>query len=199
MGRLYILIGKSASGKDAIYKLLLADEELGLVPYVGYTTRPIRSGEEEGREYHFVDEKTLKALEDSGKLIEKRVYHTVHGDWYYFSVDDEMMNLDAHDYLYIGTLESFIPLRDYYGADRVVPIYIQVEDGLRLQRALERERRQETPRYAEMCRRFLVDEADFSEEKLARAGIDRRFENEQKEICTAQICKIIRENRAACS
>lgn len=192
MGRLYILIGKSASGKDAIYKRLLADPELELVPYVGYTTRPIRSGELDGREYHFTDLEHLQAYEASGKLIEKRVYHTVHGDWYYFSVDDGTLDLDEHDYLYIGTLESFVPLRRYYGPDRVVPVYIQVEDGLRLQRALERERSQQIPRYAEMCRRFLGDEEDFCEENLEKAGIRRRFDNNQLDQCLGQIREMIR-------
>ena len=181
------MIGKSASGKDAIYKHLLGDPALQLVPYVGYTTRPIRSGEINGREYYFTDVETMGGYEACGKLIEKRVYHTVHGDWHYYSVDNETVDLEAHDYLYIGTLESYLPLREYYGADRVIPIYIEVEDGLRLQRALDRERSQEVPRYAEMCRRFLTDEEDFCEENLQKAGIERRFQNEQMEQCLAQI------------
>lgn len=193
MGRLFILIGKSASGKDAIFKRLLQDPQLKLVPYVGYTTRPIRSGEEHGREYFFTDVETMKAYEADGKLIEKRVYHTVHGDWYYYSVDNALVDLNIHDYLYIGTLQSYIPLREYYGADRVIPIYIEVEDGLRLQRALDRERSQAVPRYAEMCRRFLVDEEDFSEENLQKAGIGRRFENRQMEQCLGEIRELIQE------
>lgn len=191
MGRLFVLIGKSASGKDAIYKRLLCDPLLQLRPYVGYTTRPIRSGEEHGREYYFTDVETMEAYRTSGKLIETRVYHTVHGDWYYYSVDNESVDLNSHDYLYIGTLQSYLPLREYYGTDRVIPIYVEVEDGLRLQRALDRERSQEVPRYAEMCRRFLMDEEDFCEENLQRAGIERRFQNEEMELCLGQIREMI--------
>lgn len=193
MGRLYILIGKSASGKDAVYKALLKDPELNLQPYVGYTTRPIRAGEENGREYYFTTEAQLQQYEKDGRLIEKRVYHTVHGDWIYFSVDTESVNLDRHSYLYIGTLESYLPLRDYYGKDRVIPVYIQVEDGLRLSRALERERQQTVPRYAEMCRRFLSDAEDFSEEKLQAANISRRFDNIDFEECLHEIREFIRK------
>lgn len=187
VGKLFILIGKSASGKDAIYQRLMADPELNLVPYVGYTTRPIRSGEQEGREYHFSTINELRQFEADQKLIEKRVYHTVHGDWYYFSVDNEFLDLEHKDYLYIGTLESYLPIRDYYGKEQVVPIYIQVEDGLRLQRALDREKKQAEPKYAEMCRRFLVDAEDFSEENLRRAGIVRRFDNLDMEQCLSEI------------
>ena len=191
MGKLYVLIGKSASGKDTLYRRLLNDRELDLVPYVGYTTRPVRSGELNGREYYFTDEEAMNACEASGRLIEKRVYHTVHGDWYYYSADNEDVDLSRQDHLYIGTLESFIPLRRYYGPERVIPVYIQVEDGLRLQRALDRERSQAIPRYAEMCRRFLGDEEDFSEEKLKEAGITERFDNEDTDRCLSQIRQLI--------
>lgn len=47
MGKIYCLMGKSASGKDTIYNRLLAMEELQLRRVVPYTTRPIRSGETE--------------------------------------------------------------------------------------------------------------------------------------------------------
>ena len=183
MGKIYVLIGKSASGKDTIYANLIADERLSLKPYVGYTTRPMRAGETEGVEYYFTTEEELKAFEESGRLIEKRVYHTVYGDWYYYSVDNENTNLEEHDYLYIGTLESFVPLRDYYGADHLVPIYVEVEDGLRLERAIARERKEAVPCFAEVCRRFLGDEEDFSEENLQKAGITRRFRNDDLQQC----------------
>ncbi len=64
-----------------------------------------------------------------------------------------------------------------------MPIYLEVEDGLRLVRALERERRQDEPKYAEMCRRFLADEEDFSEENLIKSGITERFCNEDLAAC----------------
>ena len=189
MGKIYFLMGKSASGKDTVYARIQKDERLGLKPYVGYTTRPKRAGETEGVEYHFTTEEDLKAFEESGKLIEKRVYHTVYGDWYYYSVDDENTDLSKHDYLYIGTLESYVKMRDYYGADKLVPIYIEVEDGLRLERAIQRERKQKEPGYAEVCRRFLGDSKDFSEENLKAAGIERRFENIELEECLKEIYK----------
>lgn len=184
-------MGKSASGKDTLYASLLKDKTLGLLPYVGYTTRPKRAGEKEGVEYHFTGEEELKRFEASGRLIEKRVYHTVYGDWYYYSVDDENTDLAKKDYLYIGTLESYVKMRDYYGADRIVPIYVEVEDGLRLERAIRRERMQEKPGYEEVCRRFLGDSRDFSEDNLKTAGITRRFENMEFSECLKEIYREI--------
>ena len=42
-------------------------------------------------------------------------------------------------------------VKDAAGIWAVIPIYIEVEDGLRLERALCRERQQKEPKYAEMC------------------------------------------------
>ena len=188
-------MGKSASGKDTIYSRILKDEKLMLQPYVGYTTRPIRAGEQDGVEYFFTTKEDLDAFEASGKLIESRVYHTVYGDWYYYSVDSENVDLENHDYLYIGTLESYVKMREYYGPEKIVPLYIEVEDGLRLERAILRERQQENPGYAEVCRRFLGDSEDFSEENLAKAGIEKRFDNTELESCIRNVEQEILENR----
>ena len=171
MGKLFYVIGKSATGKDTIFRELLEKADLGLKPLVLYTTRPMRAGEEQGVQYHFTDEAGLRKLETVGRVIELRSYDTVYGVWKYFTADTEATDLAQQDYLGIGVLESYLALRDYYGAERVVPLYIEVEDGERLQRALDRERAQQEPKYAELCRRFLADSEDFAEEKIAEAGI----------------------------
>lgn len=183
MGKIYILMGKSASGKDSLYEALLQCEALHIKPVVGYTTRPIRSGETEGKEYHFVEKEELEELRKAGLVIEERVYQTIYGAWHYFTVDDQSLQLEAGNYLYIGTLESYKRIRDYFGEENVVPLYIEVEDGLRLCRAVERERQQAEPKYAELCRRFLADTEDFSESKLQQAGILERYENVEFETC----------------
>lgn len=178
MKKIYCMMGKSSTGKDTLFKMLMEDQELSVKTLVPYTTRPMREGERDGVEYHFCDETRLKALEESGRIIELRAYDTVHGLWKYFTVDDDQVDLEKYSYLLIGTLESYLKIRDYYGKDRVIPIYIEVEDGLRLQRAVERERKENIPRYEELCRRFLADAVDFSEEKLSDAGIEKRFINQ---------------------
>jgi len=235
MRYLFYIMGKSASGKDTLYEALQEETALGLKKLVPYTTRPIRAGETDGVDYHFTDEAGLRALEESGRVIELREYATVHGPWKYFTVDetgmgsgtdgsknalpgngmkdakstaengdpaaesgaasgDERANGDrvaqgsaeaapgpavaGEDYLAIGTPESYRKICGHYGADKVIPIYVEVDDGLRLARALARERKPGNGKYEEMCRRFLADQRDFSEEKLAEAGIARRFRND---------------------
>ena len=184
-------MGKSSSGKDTVYKKLKEQyKEFRLI--VPYTTRPIREGEKDGVEYYFVDPEQFRAMKEDGKVIESRSYNTKCGIWTYFTADDGQIDLSAADYLLIGTLVSYQALREYFGEEAIVPVYLEVEDGLRLARALERERRQEKPKYAEMCRRFLADEEDFSEENLERAGITKRFQNTDLDQVTQEIASYMK-------
>ena len=179
MGKIFCIIGKSSTGKDTIYKRILERQDLPLHQIVSYTTRPIRAGEVEGIEYHFCTQEEKNALLASGKVIEIRSYDTCHGRWDYFTVDDGQIDLENYNYFIIGTIESFVKIRDYFTDDAVIPIYIEVEDGIRLQRALQREMSQTNPKYEEMCRRFLADANDFSEEKRREARITRIFYNKE--------------------
>ena len=174
MNKIFCIMGKSSSGKDSVYKSVL--KMLPLEPLVIYTTRPMREHETDGKEYHFTDNEGFLRMKSEGKVIESRTYHTVHGDWTYFT-SGESIDLDSHSYAIIGTPQSFVPIREHYGIDRVIPVYIEVEDGERLSRALAREKQEESPKYAEMCRRFLADCEDFSDDKLDKAGITKRFSN----------------------
>ncbi len=192
---LYCIMGKSSTGKDTIFKRLLKDESLQLNNLVSYTTRPIRENETDGVEYHFVDDKKRDELKAAGKIIELRRYDTCYGPWDYFTVDDNVF-IDEKDYIIIGTLESYEKMCEYYGNTRIMPIYIEVEDGVRLQRALNRERKQNSPRYDEMCRRFLTDTEDFSKDKLEKAGVKRVFVNNNINRVINEIGKYIIDNRA---
>ena len=168
MGRIFCIMGKSASGKDSIFKELMHDKSLKLKNIVPYTTRPIRDGEQEA---------DVQRLESENKIIELREYNTVYGIWKYFTVDDGQIDLEQNSYILIGTLETYVKICRYFGNEKVIPIYIEVEDGERLMRAISREKQQEVPKYEEMCRRFLADSSDFSDENLKNAGIKRSFIN----------------------
>ena len=193
MGKIYYMMGKSSSGKDTLYKEILSRmPEIKTVTL--YTTRPIRDGERDGVEYHFVSEETLKHYEEDGKIIEKRTYDTVYGQWKYATIDDGQINLDENDYLMIGTLESYIKTKEYYGNENLIPLYIEVEDKERLMRAIVREQ-QDHPGYEEVCRRFLADQKDFSEDNLKKAGITRRYQNDDKVRCKEEIVEVIRDGK----
>lgn len=185
MGKIFCFMGKSSSGKDTIYKIISNDFK-DIKEIVPFTTRPIRDGETEGKEYYFVTEDEFDKMVYDDLVIEFRRYNTQHGIWTYFTASKNI-DLENNDYMVINTLEGYNSLKQYYGADVVIPIYIEVENGIRLTRALEREKRQENPKYEEMCRRFLKDQEDFSEDCIKISGIDKRFINDDLSKCVFEI------------
>ncbi len=191
MGKIFCIMGKSAAGKDTLYRELL-ERCPWLRTYVMYTTRPIRAEEIDGKSYHFVTEQVLQDFEARGCLIEKRVYHTVKGPWIYATADDGQIDLSSADYLVLATLESYCSWKAYFGSEHLVPLYIELEDGERLLRAIHREQQEAHPDYREVCRRFLADAEDFSEERLREAGIRERYRNDDREKCLSELAARIR-------
>lgn len=195
MGKIFYILGKSSTGKDTIYNKILEDKDLGLKKLTMYTTRPIRDGEKQGESYHFVSEEEYVSIKESGKIVEERSYNTMHGIWRYFTVDNEKIDLNSYSYVAVGVLASFVSIKEYYGKDIVIPIYIDLDDGERLKRALKRELRPENRKFTEMCRRFLADTEDFAPDKIESAGIDRFFVNGSLSKCVGEIKEYIKKEK----
>ncbi|MCR4589642.1 MAG: guanylate kinase [Lachnospiraceae bacterium] len=191
MNRIFVITGKSSSGKDSIFRELMKEKHDDLNRVIPYTTRPIREGECDGVEYRFSDETVFSRLKSEGKIIEDRSYDTVKGLWRYFTVDDGSFDGEK-DVIMIGTLDTVISIRDYFGNRKeTIPIYIECDDGERLIRAVNREKKRTDPQYRELCRRFLADDEDFSEEKLKKAGVQIRILNDDLLSCVREVRKHI--------
>ena len=191
--KVFYIVGKSSVGKDTIYKIL--KNKLDVKPYVLYTTRPIRTGEENGIDYNYLakDEMEKYINKPESKVIEYRTYNNVYGPWTYATILDKQFEGEK-DLLMEGTLESYNSIKKYFEKNmkvNVIPIYIEVDDGIRLERALKREMQQEKPKYEELCRRFLADSKDFSEEKIIESGINKRFKNIDMNTCVDEIINYI--------
>lgn len=171
MGKIVILMGPSGSGKDTIYAKLMEKNSYQLQPIVTCTTRPIRSGETEGREYYFKTLEEMEKMQKQNQIIELRTYQTLYGPWHYFT-GNQNIDISKNNYITVNTLTGYDQFVSYYGKEKVLPILLQMDDGLRLQRALDREKTQVNPKYEEMCRRFLADAADFSLENIQKRNID---------------------------
>ncbi len=193
MGKLFCVMGKSASGKDSIFSEIREDQSLGLKDVILYTTRPIRENEVEGVTYHFVTDRVYEDMSEKGQIIESRTYQTVYGPWHYFTADDGQIDLETGNYIAIETLEAYSQIRAYFGDDKIVPIYIEVEDGERLLRAIGREKLQAVPKYEEMCRRFLADSVDFADDKIREQNITKRYINDDKARVIEEIKTDIRQ------
>lgn len=166
MSRIFCIVGKSGSGKDTIYNKILSEKNLNLVPVIPYTTRPIRANEENGVNYFFVTDEQLQEYQEKDQIIELRQYHTVQGLWSYFTVKfdvDENM-----DYILITTLEGVHGITRHYGSKMVHVVYMDIDDKERLLRCIHRESEQKNPDYLEICRRYIADHEDFSDEQLSK-------------------------------
>ena len=169
MGQIICLLGKSGTGKDTLFRLALEDRSLGLRPLVPYTTRPRRSNETEGEQYHFVTEAEMARMEAAGQVVERRSYQTVQGLWHYFTAASRLD--PAADYLLITTPSALPAILRYFGGERVTAALLAAGDLTRLTRAIRRESREARPNYAEVCRRYLADEADFPDSLREEAAI----------------------------
>ena len=170
MGKIILFMGPSNSGKDTIIRTLVKENKFAFKEMIMSTTRPKRTHEVEGREYYFKTVEEMLDLEKQGKIIEKRKYDTVYGPWYYFTTSTTI-DLGNNNYIGSNTLKGLDQFVKFYGMENIISLLIKVDDGIRLQRALDREKMEENPKYQELCRRFLADSIDFSEENISKRPI----------------------------
>ena len=171
MGKIILFMGPSSSGKDTIKRRLIKENKFALKEMIMSTTRPMRTGEVEGREYYFKTVDEMLELGKNGKIIEKRTYETAYGPWHYFTTSSSI-DLDNYNYVGSNTLEGLDKFIKFYGIENIISLLVTIDDGIRLQRALDREKREENPKYQELCRRFLADSIDFSEENINKRPIN---------------------------
>ena len=204
MSNFIYIIGKSAAGKDTIYKKLQESVKANI--YVPYTTRPKREGEQQGKDYNFITKLEFKELQNKGKVMEYRNYNTLKANgekdiWTYATIDDKQWKAPG-DFMSVGTLESYTNILKYLKQHseknlKMIPIYIYIDEIARRRRALERENKQQNPNLKEMERRIEADNIDFSEEKLKKAGITtlETFENNDLQVCVMKILEYIKKVR----
>lgn len=192
MRKIVLFMGKSSSGKDTIIHKIIKENKYDLKNIVMHTTRPPRAEEIDGREYHFSTREEMLKLKAQKMIVESREYETRYGLWYYFTVCSSI-NLNKNNYIASNTLVGFEQYLNYYGKDNIISILINLDDGIRLQRALNREKKEKNPTYDELCRRFLSDSEDFSLKNIEKYPIDYVITNEQNiENTMEEVNKILK-------
>ncbi len=77
-GKLFIISAPSGAGKSTVLNRVIA-QLTGIAFSISHTTRMPRKGEQDGREYYFVDKSTFTAMIEEGNFLE---YADVHGNFY---------------------------------------------------------------------------------------------------------------------
>ena len=73
-GRLFVITAPSGAGKSSLIQALMKDDP-SLKLSISYTTRAPRPGEQNGREYHFVDDATFLRMREQGEFLEDAQVH----------------------------------------------------------------------------------------------------------------------------
>lgn len=158
MNKILVVCGKGASGKDTLLKTLVND---GFVPAISHTTRPMRKGETDGVEYHFIDFEEFVYRHTLREFVEMREYNTAQGAWYYGVTRDELNHkLELGNVVMILDKKGLQALLKTEYKDRVVSVYLDVDGDVRLQRYLNREDIN-IDVLEECVRRYKADEYDF--------------------------------------
>lgn len=165
MGKLFVLVGKSASGKDTIYSAVREDMP-EVLNVVSTTTRPMRPNETEGVEYYFISTEDFLLMESRGEFIETRKYNTIQDGqptvWYY-GISKQAIDLEKGNHIVIVDLNGLEELKKVFGKN-VVTVYVYVEDKEREERAKKRGGFEQ----AEWDRRLEDDNVQFNKERIDR-------------------------------
>lgn len=187
--KIVYIIGRSGSGKDTIKSILLRSSDLDLKPLVEVTTRPMRENEVDGVEHVFINDTELDGLKNANRIIESRSYKTACGDiWSYATlVPDEVLSNNI--YVGTGSLESYLMIKEKYPED-IIPILLWVDDYNLILRSINREQGGSRDSFKEICRRFISDAEDYSDERINASGISKKNIVKNTESLSSTVSKI---------
>ncbi len=181
---MFILSSPSGAGKTTIARRILA-EDGAIRLSVSYTTRPIRPGEQEGRDYFFVDRQEFDRKVEAGEFIE---WAEVFGHFYGTPKAEIKAGLKAgHDYLFDIDWQGTQQLYQRMEVD-VVRVFLL------------------PPSIGELERRLSsrgTDSADVVAQRMARArseishwdGYDYVVVNDDIDLCFAKVTGILEAER----
>lgn len=124
MKKRLIIVGKGGSGKDHLRKILV---EGGFKYCVSHTTRPIRDGEEDGKDYWFIQSHQLPSMSED-------FYEAVYfNDWFYGTSLKEFYSSN----LFIMTPKGISKLKPEDRRESVI-VYLNIDEDTRRRRLEER-------------------------------------------------------------
>jgi guanylate kinase len=182
-GRLYIVSAPSGAGKTSLVSAL-AQREPGVRVSVSHTTRPMRPGEVDGVNYHFVDHAAFSAMLSREEFLE---HATVFGNLYGTS---RLWVLET-----LSGGEDVVLEIDWQGARQVrerlpdaVSVFILPPSLAALQSRLESRRQDGEEVIRERMRQAVAEMSHFDE-------ADYLVVNDDFEQALSELCSVIRAGR----
>lgn len=162
--KLITLTGGQGVGKDFILQACLQQID-SLTPIISHTTRPIRQGEIEGINYHFINTKTATEMLNNNEFIETRQYYVANKETWLYGIHKDEIDLDSNNnYIAIVDLQGLKKIEKYLEKNncrnKLTSIYIDADYQKRLLRALNREGDMINSQVLEVVRR-LQDDIEF--------------------------------------
>lgn len=158
MGKLILLMGKTGVGKSTIEKEL---GKLGCKRVISYTTRPKRSNEQDGVDYHFVNEDVFSNYNYNKELLATCSYSMNGIGEVLYGIHKDSIDLSGND-LYVAVVEKvgFEQLLETIGRENIISILLTANPYIRVHRYLARD---EHASMTEFNRRHKLDEIMFKD------------------------------------
>lgn len=173
--KLILLIGCMASGKDTILKEMI--DEGYAEPVISYTSRPMRKGEKDGIEYHFVSAEEMLKMKENNEFIEFKCYKVSNNEKWYYGVNKNSLEKGlSKNYILIVDITGMRQIKEYFKDDKnmeITTIFLDVDKETRRKRAIRRD--------------------DMTLEKVKE--IERRLKADDKEVYPfKEECDLILQN-----
>ena len=161
MCKMIALVGAMASGKDTLFRNVCALTSKA-TPLISTTSRPMRNGEKEGREYNFVSKEEMNKMLNEDKFVEVRAYNVATLETWYYGLEKDSIDLNSNNtYIVIVDIEGLKKIKKYLSEnglrDNLVSVFVDCSAHIRMQRALSREGKMTDEQIKEICRRNISD------------------------------------------
>lgn len=166
--KLILLIGCMASGKDTILKEMI--NEGYAEPVISHTSRPMRKGEKDGIEYHFVSAEEMLKMKENNEFIEFKSYKAANNEKWYYGVNKNSLEKGlSKNYILIVDISGMRQIKEYFKDDKnmeITTIFLDVDKETRRKRAIRRDN-MTLEKVKEIERRLKADDKEvypFKEE-----------------------------------
>lgn len=159
-----VLAGASASGKTEVAKALAS--KYGITKTITTTTRPMRQGEVDGKDYFFVDEKTFQKMIKDDRFVE----YTTYNNYHYGSTKDQIASNKCIVVDPIG-LKAYISLND----SQIITFFLDCSEAIRCERM---KLRGDNP--DKIKSRLIHDREAFKEENIPE--VDHHIDSENNNV-----------------